>query len=335
MTGIRRFGLATLAALAVGLAAVAPAQEVRFFRIGTGATTGTYYPVGGIIANAISNPPGSLPCDKGGSCGVPGLVAVVQTSNGSVENVMQIGSGDLELALCQADIAFWAYHGKGLLRDTGPIANIRAIANLYPESVHIVVRRNAGIRSVADLAGKSVSLGAMGSGTLVNAKTILSAYSLAETAVEPKFLMPGVASLAMREGKLDAFFFVAGYPVTAIAELAKNVEIDLLPITGSEADALVAFYPFFNASVIPAEVYNGVGATPTLSIGAQLLVSADIDADTVYGITRALWHENTRRLLDTGHAKGKEIRIENAHRGIAIPLHPGAARYYSEAAPAN
>ena len=138
-------------ALAMVLGAAALAQEIQFFRIGTGGTAGTYYPVGGLIANAISNPPGSLACDKGGSCGVPGLVAMVQSSGGSIENVEGIGEGRLELALSQADIAYWAYHGTGLFRDRGAIANLRAIANLYPESLHVVVRRGAGIASIAGI----------------------------------------------------------------------------------------------------------------------------------------------------------------------------------------
>lgn len=331
----RRAGLAALAAFAVGWAAVSAAQDARFFRIGTGSTTGTYYPVGGIIANAVSNPPGSLPCDKGGSCGVPGLVVVVQSSNGSVENVERLGSGALELGLSQADIAYWAYHGTGLFRDRGAITGIRAIANLFPESMHVVVRRDAGIRSVADLGGKRVSLGALGSGTLVDAKMILEAYGLGVPDVDARYVKLGAASLMMIDGKLDALFFVGGYPVTAIAELARNVEIDLLPIAAPEADTLVAFIPFFTRSVVPAGVYDGVGATPTISIGAQLLVAADIDDDLVYRITRALWHENTRRLLDSGHAKGKDIRLETAREGIAIPLHPGAERYYREVETSN
>ncbi|MFQ5786135.1 MAG: TAXI family TRAP transporter solute-binding subunit, partial [Alphaproteobacteria bacterium] len=262
---------------------------------------------------------------------VPGLVAMVQSSNGSVENVKKIGAGTFEMALSQADIAYWAYHGTGLFADKGAIANLRAIANLYPESLHIVVRRDAGITGVRDLAGKRVSLGETGSGTLVEAKAVLTAYGLDETDIEPQYLKPGAASLLIAEDRLDAFIFVAGYPVTAIAELARNVEIDLLPVDGPEADTMVAFYPFFTRSVIPAGVYNGIGETPTISIGAQLLVSADIDADTVYAITRSLWHENTRQLLDRGHAKGRDIRFETALDGIAIPLHPGAERYYREA----
>ena len=278
---IRGLGViaAVLAALGAGIAA---AQEIQFFRIGTGGTAGTYYPVGGVIADAISNPPGSLACDKGGSCGVPGLVAVVQSSGGSIDNVEGIGAGTLELALSQADIAYWAYHGTGLFRDRGAIANLRAIANLYPESLHVVVRRNAGIASIAELAGKRVSLGEKGSGTLVEAKAVLDAYGLGEADFMPEYLEPGQSSLALSEGALDAFFFVAGYPVTAIAELARTVEIDLLPLGEAEADTVVAFYPFFTKSVVPAGTYNGVGEVATISIGAQLLVAAGIDEDVVY-----------------------------------------------------
>lgn len=328
---LRRLGIAVLTTLAVVWTAASVAQEITFFRIGTGGTAGTYYPVGGLIANAISNPPGSRPCDKGGSCGVPGLVATVQSSNGSVDNVRQIGSGAIEMALCQADIAYWAHHGTGLFRDQGPIANLRAAANLYPESLHIVVRADAGIANIADLKGRRVSLGERGSGTLVDTMAVLAAYDLDEKDIEPLYTKAGDASLMMREGKIEAFFFVAGYPVTAITELAKDVEINLLSIDDAEADELVAFYPFFTKGVIPTRVYNGIGATNTINIGAQLLVSADVDEELVYSIVQALWNENTRRLLDSGHAKGREIRLETALDGIAIPLHPGAERFYREA----
>ncbi len=306
------------------------AQDVTFFRIGTGGTSGTYYPIGGIIANAISNPPGSLDCDKGGSCGVPGLVALVQTSSGSIVNVEGIASGAFEMALSQADIAYWAYNGSGLFHHDKPNNSLRAIANLYPESLHVVVRHDAGITDFAGLVGKRVSLGEKGSGTLVETKAILKAYGLTTKDVIPQYLRPGAASLAMSEGALDAFFFVAGYPVSAITDLTRSVEIDILPINGKPAENVLSFYPFFTKSVIPAETYEGVGEVATISIGAQLLVAAGIEDDIVYQITAALWHKNARRLLDNGHAKGREIRIETALDGLAVPLHPGAERYYRE-----
>ena len=308
----------------------AAAQEIQFFRIGTGGTSGTYYPIGGIIANAISNPPGSLECDKGGSCGVPGLVALVQSSSGSIVNVEGIASGAYEMALSQADIAYWAYHGSGLFHHDEPNEALRAIANLYPESLHVVVRRDAGINDIADLAGKRVSLGEKGSGTLVETEAILKAYGLSKNDVTARYLLPGAASLAMSEGALDAFFIVAGYPVSAITDLTRSVDIDLLPISAEPADNVLSFYPFFTKSVIPADTYEGVGEVATISIGAQLLVAVGIEEEIVYRITAALWHENARRLLDNGHAKGREIRLETALDGLAVPLHPGAERYYRE-----
>ena len=306
------------------------AQDVKFFRIGTGGTSGTYYPIGSIIANAISNPPGSLACDKGGSCGVPGLIAQVQSSSGSIVNVKDIASGAVQLALSQADIAYWAYNGSGLFHHDEPNDALRAIANLYPESLHVVVRRDAGIKKITDLVGKRVSLGEQGSGTLVEAEAILEAYGLSKNDVTAEYLRPGAASLAMSEGTLDAFFFVAGYPVTANTDLPRNLEIDILPISGKAANNVLTFYPFFTKSVIPDGTYAGVGEVDTISIGAQLLVAADIEDDIVYQMTAALWHDNARRLLDNGHAKGREILLETALDGLAVPLHPGAERYYRE-----
>ena len=306
------------------------AQDVKFFSIGTGSTSGTYYPIGSIIANAISNPPGSLECDKGGSCGVPGLIARVQSSSGSIVNVKDIASGAVQLALSQADIAYWAYNGSGLFHHDEPNQALRSIANLYPESLHVVVLRYSGIKKITDLVGKRVSLGEEGSGTLVESMAILKAYGLTKDDVTPEYLRPGAASLAMSEGTLDAFFFVAGYPVTAITDPTRSLDIKILPISGKPAENVLTFYPFFTKSVIPAGTYEGVGEVETISIGAQLLVSADIEDDIVYQITTALWHENTRKMLDSGHAKGREIQLKTALDGLAVPLHPGAERYYRE-----
>ena len=194
----------------------------------------------------------------------------------------------------------------------------------------MVVRRDTGITDIADLVGKRVSLGEKGSGTLVETKAVLKAYGLSPGDVTPLYLRPGAASLAMSEGTLDAFFFVAGYPVTAITDLTRSVAIDILAISAKPAENVVSFYPFFTKSVIPAGTYEGVGEVATISIGAQLLVAAGIEDETVYRITAALWHENTRAMLDNGHAKGKVIRIETALDGLSVPLHPGAERYYRE-----
>ena len=320
--------LAVLATL--GGAASPEAQEMRFFRIGTGGVADTYYPIGGLIADILSSPPGARPCEQGGSCGVPGLVAIAQSSNGSVANVNGIKSGELESGFVQSDVAYWAYTGTGILKGKGKVANLRAITSLYPESIHIVTRKGADIHSVRDLKGKRVSLDEPGSGTLVDARITLKAFGLTEADIKPEYIKPSPAVGKIRDNQLDAFIIVAGYPTGSVVELASSVGCDLVPIAGPEVDALLKKYQFFAKEVIPAGVYEGIGETQTISVDAQWVVGAEVDADLVYGTTKALWTPTARQLLDHGHAKGTSITLETALDGIGIPLHPGAERYYRE-----
>lgn len=319
-------------AIAASFGHAASAQEMSFFRIGTGGTAGTYYPIGGLIANAISNPPGSRACEDGGSCGVPGLVATAVASNGSVGNVNAINGGAMEAGFSQSDVAYWAQTGTGLWEDQPAVEKLRLIANLYPESIHLVARKDAAISSVADLKGKRVSLDEPGSGTLVDAKIILEAYGLSEADIRPEYLKPEQAADRMRDGAMDAFFFVGGYPAGAIAELASQHDIALVPITGSEIDALRETYTFFANDTVPAGTYEGQDADiDTLSVGAQLVTSADQPDDLIYGIVQALYNDNTQKLFAVGHAKGQQITLDSAVQGAGIPFHPGAERFYKEA----
>ncbi len=322
---------AGLAAAAL-LAGAAAAQEMTFFTIGTGGTGATYYPLGGVIANAVSNPPGSRPCGEGGSCGVPGLVAVAQSSRGSVNNVNGIHSGLFDSGFSQSDVAYWAYTGTGVFDGQEPMEQLRAIAALYPEHIHLVARADAGIDSVDDLAGRRVSLDEPGSGTYVDALIILDAYGLSEQDIEAAYMKPGPAADALRDGQLDAFFIVAGYPTGAVLDLASSADITLVPIAGDPAAQIIEAYGFFSADPIPAGTYDGIDQdTETLALGAQWITSAEQDEALVYEITRALWNDNTRRLLDVGHGKGTAVTLDTALTGIGIPLHPGAARFYREA----
>lgn len=307
------------------------AQEMKFFRIGTGGTGGTYYPIGGLISHCISNPPGSRPCDKGGSCGVPGLVAIAQSANGSVANINAIKSGVLESGFSQSDVAYWAYTGTGIYEGKGKVADLRALANLYPETIHLVARKGAGIKSVNDLKGKRVSLDEPGSGTLVDARIILEAYGLTEKDIKADYLKPNPAIDKIKDNQLDAFFIVAGFPTGSVVELASSVGAELVPIAGPEAEAVIEKYGFFAKDIIPAETYEEIGETQSISVGAQWVVSAKVDEELVYEITKAIWNEKSRALLDKGHAKGKMITAETALDGVGIPLHPGAERYYKEA----
>ncbi|HWE75284.1 MAG TPA: TAXI family TRAP transporter solute-binding subunit [Stellaceae bacterium] len=355
---IRRFIARTFLATIVLAAASAPIHHAwaedapHFFRIGTAAITGTYFQIGAEIANAISKPPGSRDCERGGSCGVPGLVAVAQATEGSVANVLAVGQGQIEAAFAQADIVTWAYRGevpvippskacRGSaaatqnavvpLTKTGPIRNLRVIAALYPEAVHVLARVGSAVRSLADLKGKNVALGEPGSGTLAEARLVLHASGLQECQIKAQYPRLSDATALIESNKLDAFFLMAGAPVPAIVDAASMARVRLLPISGKSRETLLHAYPFVTATTIPGATYPGIdGETPTIAVPALFVASAAVPDDLVYGITKALWQDATRRLLDNGHPAGKAIRIENALQGIAIPLHPGAARYYAE-----
>jgi TRAP transporter TAXI family solute receptor len=307
------------ASLAIALGATGLyAQGPKFFRIGTGGTAGTYYPVGGVLANAISNP--------------PGLILTAVASNGSVANVNSIVGGQLESGFSQSDVAYWAFTGTGVFEGKPKVEELRAIANLYPESIHLVVRKNSGISTVADLRGKRVSLDEPGSGTLVDARIILNGWGVKEADIKPEYVKPNQAAEKMKDGALDAFFFVGGFPAAAITEIAASGPgIDLVPIDGPNADKIRGEYKFFARDEVPSNTYKGVEAVRTLSVGAQWITSAKISADTVYEVTKGLWSSKTRQALDAGHAKGKSIREDTALSGIGIPLHPGAERFYKEA----
>jgi uncharacterized protein len=306
-------------ALAASLALVTTAaQAQQFFRIGTGGTAGTYYPVGGAIANAVSQP--------------GKIVVTAQASNGSVANVNGIAGGAMESGFSQADVATWAQKGTGIYEGKPNVPGLRLIANLYPESVHVVVKKGSGIKTVADLKGKRVALDEPGSGTLVNARAILAVYGLKESDIKPEYIKPNQAGDKMKDGSLDAFFFTGGAPAGAIAELASaGSGIELLPIDGPQAEALRKNSPFFAPDTIAADTYKGVGAVQTLAVGAQWVTSDKADPATVYEITKSLFSEAAQKQLANGHAKGKFINRENAVKGAGIPFHPGAEKFYKEA----
>ena len=323
--------LALGAVIAGGMVAPSQAQDIKFFTIGTGGTAYTYYPVGGVIANAISKPPGSRECGKGGSCGVDGLIASAVSSRGSLDNVNAILSGLRNSGFAQSDVAYWAFTGTGTMEGKPPAKDLRTIAALFAEHIHLVALADSGINSVADLKGKRVSLDEPGSGTYVDAKLILEANGLSADDLTAEALKGNAASEALRNGKIDAFFVVAGFPTGSLVELASAVKIKLVPIAGAGAKSLVDKYGFFSASDIPAGTYEGVENTPTVAVGAQWFTSAKEDEELIYNITKALWNKESRKLLDVGHAKGKTITLDTALSGVGVPLHPGAERFYKEA----
>jgi TRAP transporter TAXI family solute receptor len=304
---------------------------LRFIQIGTGPIGGTYFPLGGLIANAISNPPGSQPCERGGSCGVPGVIAVAQSTTGSASNIIAVAQGREDFALAQADLAYWAYSGQGPYAKQGALSDLRAVAMLFQEKIHRVVRKDAGIASITDLKGKRVSLGEDGSGTLIDATLILKGYGLKPSEMTIRPMAPGLAVDELQRGALDAFFFVAGPPVAALGGLARDKELMLLPLDGPVAASLVKEHPFLTRSVIAAGTYPGVPETPTFGVGAVLICSSTTSAELVEGVTRALLHPNSLTLIHRGHPAGTQITPATAAVSLGLPLHDGAVAYYRKA----
>lgn len=306
----------------------AASVELQLFRIGTGGPQGTYFPIGNLIAAALSE--GTIACDTDAGCGIPGLLSVAQLSNGSVSNVKAISAGVLEAGLVQADVAYWAYSGTGEFAGGPRHTNLRAIASLYQESVHIVVARRSHIARIPDLRGLRVSLDEPGSGTLVDARIVLHASGLTEKDLRPVYIKPQFAAEKLLSDGLDAYFIVAGHPTKSVVDLSRQGEGRLIPVDGNVANEIRRKFPFLTPTTIPADTYAGIAATATVGVSAQLLVSALLSEDLVYEITRTLWSERTRMLLGKGHPRGKDIRLESALEGVVVPLHPGAERFYRE-----
>ncbi len=316
--------------LALGGTQGALAQDIHFFRIGTGPTLETRFPIGGLLANVLSNPPGSRECSKGGSCGVPGLVAVAQSTSGSRANLADIQGKTLDAALVHTDIAFWATHGTGLYRGVGPMKDLRGVALLYGESLHLVVRADSDIRTVEDLRGKRVSFGETGSGPEAHGQILLAAYGLQDSDVLLSHLKPSVATAALAAKTIDAILIEDGTPSVLLRDLARDTPIRLLPISGSAAERIRARYPFFTIGSIAAETYAGVDTlVPTLELGIALVTGTEQDPTVIEGITRALWHPSSQKMLLQGSVQGRLIRLDaEGFDRLGIPLHEGAAAYY-------
>lgn len=323
------------AALAAGLmVSPALAQEVTFFRIGTGSAGGTYFPIGGTIANGISAPPGSRPCEEGGQCGVPGLIAIAQSTTASVYNNTAVQNGELEAGMAAADVTRSMYLGEGKFEGR-PHPKLRIVANLFPEDLHLVLPKGASIGDLGDLKGKRVGIAQAGSGTQVAVLQMLEAWGVNRDNIDEAELNNSQSAERLADGQLDAYFYAAGWPVAAMVQLASTKGMDLHSFSEADLQKINEIIPAYIPSKIPAGVYEGIDYdVMTPAVSALLVVSSDLSDDLVYGITKALWNDNTRKLLDNGHAKGKQITLDTALDGVAelgVPLHPGAERFYREA----
>jgi TRAP transporter TAXI family solute receptor len=319
-------------------------EKVTFFQIGTGASDGPYFAVGGKLAAIVSRPPDAGRCEPGGPCGVEGLLAVVKSSAGSVANVRAVSARHFESALVQSTTLDQAFHGTGAFRGEKPFGNLRAIASVYHEAVHLVASRGANIHSVADLAKHRISIGAKGSGTAEVALDILRAYGLNPSRLDIVREDPARAEEMLLTNQIDAFFLVASAPSDEVASLASRGNIDIVPIDGEPAAKLIAAHRQFRALHIPEGAYRFNPAIDTLALSAVWICNSNADADLVYEMTRALFDPGNRDFLPisqempplppkhdaAAETANRLLLMKSAVEDLPIPLHPGALRFYRE-----
>ena len=282
--------------------------------MGTGGTSGTYYGYGGIIGSQIKT-----------SAGIN--VNVVST-DGSKANILGIHAGNYQLGTVQSDVMAYAWAGSRSFESEGTIDTFRVVGGLYAEAVQLVTM-NPDIKSVADLAGKKVSIGASGSGVYFNAMDVLAAAGLTEADIVPQYQSFADSADALKDGKIDAAFIVAGPPTPAIAELFTANTAYLVPIDGAVADKLLEDCPYYTVHSIPANTYKGqTEEVKTVTVKATLIVSASASEESVYELTKAIF-ENIDA-IKSAHAKGEELSLENATSGMTAPFHAGAAKYFAE-----
>ncbi len=282
--------------------------------MGTGGTAGTYYGYGGVLAQYMNNK--------------AGLNVNVVSTDGSKANIQGIEAGNYQLGTVQSDVMSYAWAGTRSFESEGKIESFRTVAGLYAEAVQLVTM-DASIKSVADLKGKSVSIGAPGSGVYFNAIDVLTAAGLTEADIKAQYQSFADSADALKDGKIDAAFIVAGAPTPAITELCTTNSAYLVPIDGAVAEKLIAECPFYTLYTIPAETYAGqtVDVT-TVTVKATLIVNKDASEDDVYNLTKAIF--DNAEAITSENAKGAELSIENATTGSTVPFHAGAAKYFAE-----
>ena len=279
----------------------------------TGGESGTYYGFGSVLAQHATSE--------------AGLDVTAVTSGGSQANINELQDGNAELAFCQSDVMTYAYEGTNLFAEQGKVDCFSTVAALYTEQVQIVTC-NPDIKSVADLKGKSVSVGDAGSGTYFNAMDILGVYGLTEQDIKPTYQAFGDSADAIKNGTIDAAFIVAGAPTTAVTDLSTTKQVYLVSLDEEHISALIEKSPYYAECTIAKDTYKTPEDIKTVGVGAVILAKDDVSEDTVYNFVKDIF-ENAANLTDN-HAKYKEINLDYGASITSVPYHAGAAKYFAE-----
>ncbi len=320
-------------AVAIGLAFSDPAmaqQKKRFFGIGTGGVGGVYYPLGGALAQALTNK-------------IPDMVVTAQTGNASVANVNLISRGEVESGIAQNNVALAAYTGDKEQWKTPQVKGLRTITALFPETVHMVAGAKSGIKTVYDFKGKRIIVGDKGSGTEMDSRTFLEAFGLSYETIQPVFVYYAAAVQRMQDEQADALFWTAGVPISSIIEIATTKDVVFLSFPDDVIKKLHSRFPYYAPVTLPAKAYpKQDNPVKTIAIISLWVTRADIDEKTIYEMTYHLYEKTPqlyrdKKELASGadmmaavHEQGKNVKLENALLGVTIPLHIGAYKYYKE-----
>jgi len=309
--------LLLIVSLVSGCSKQASQTKEVYISIATGGPAGTYYPLGGALAKIFND-------------NIEGVNANVQSTGASVENVGLIAKGEAEIAFIQNDITYYAITGTENFEGKEKVTNLRGMAMLYPEVVQVIATKDSGIKSISDLRGKKVAIGAPGSGVEANARQILAVHGMTYNDLgKADYLSFNEAAEQLKNKQIDAAFITAGIPTSAVTEVAQTADIVVIPIESQKIEELNKDYPFYTEVVIPANTYGGQNSdVTTAAVMAMLVVPESLDEDLVYKLTKAMF-ENRQVIIDT-HSRGNDIKLETALKGMPIELHPGAQKYYDE-----
>ncbi len=287
----------------------------KFINIATGGTAGTYFPLGGAIADILNK-------------NVKDCNASAQSTGASVANINLLQQGKVDIAFVQNDITYYAANGTEMFKGK-KVSGLQGLATLYPETVQIVSLKKTGIKTVADMKGKRIAVGAAGSGTEANARQILEAYGITYNDIKVQYLSFGEASSALKDGNVDAAFVTAGFPTAAIQDISTQHDVVMIPVATDKADALIAKYPFYTKVVIPKDTYKDQAAdVSAVAVRCMLVVTDKMDEKTAYDVTKAIFSNLDR--LKAAHKIASVVAKDKGMDGMSIKVAPGAEKFFKE-----
>lgn len=290
-------------------------EQKRLFNIATSGTGGTWYPLGGALANLMNK-------------NIPNMNATAQTTGGTVANINLLQQHKVDMAFLQNDTALYATNGTKMFKDKA-VKNMRGLAALYPETIHIVTLKSTGIKSIKDFKGKRIAVGPSSGGTKFNASQVLEAYGMTFDDIKPQYLSFGEASNALKDGNVDAAFVVSGFPNGAVMEVSTQRDVVFIPIDSDKQDYLVNKYPFFTKKSIDAGTYiNQNMEIPSVASKTLLVATENMDEETAYNILKTIYANIDK--LSIVLASAKEIKKETSKQGMTIEWHKGAEKFFNE-----